>query len=67
MHVTQAIHRQTLSEKTFPESARIGWDVSLTRGRNCEDYDSEIQEIILNGMDEHDSTEMAANGHTSST
>lgn len=42
MHVTQAIHQQTLSEETFPENPRVGRDVSLTRGGNCEDYDSEI-------------------------
>jgi hypothetical protein len=67
MHVTQAIHQQTLSEETFPENARVGRDVSLTRGGNCEDYDSEIYQIILNGMGEHDYTRLSANRHTSST
>ncbi len=65
--MTQAIHWQTLSEKALPEDARVDWEVSLSRGGNCEDYDSETQQIILSGMDEHDSTVLAANRHTSST
>jgi hypothetical protein len=65
--VIQAIRRQTLSQKTFPEIACIGWDISLPCGGDCEYYDSKFQQIILKGMDEHDSTMLAANGRTSST